>query len=148
MSGRAEDNVIRLRPGLTRTAAAELARVLIDFDDFDADLSEHFEACLDAALEKACVRVAGEITESRQPFDAPNAEASAYWAQPMYRLKVETAKKRARGSSRGLWYVFYALRDDDGDGQVDTLRVYAIRHSAARPLSIEPADLQDTEEEI
>jgi hypothetical protein len=79
-----------------------------------------------------------KITEVGQPFDAPNAEASAYWSQPMYRLKVETAKKRARGSSRGLWYVFYALRDNDGDGRVDTLRVYAIRHSAARPLSIEP----------
>ncbi|MBC8138656.1 MAG: hypothetical protein H8F28_22480 [Fibrella sp.] len=59
---------------------------------------------------------------------------------------METAKKRARGSSRGLWCVFYALRDDDGDCQVDTLRVCAIRHSAARPLGIEPTPEADGNE--
>jgi hypothetical protein len=31
--------------------------------------------------------------------------------------------------------VFYGLRDENKDGVIDTLRVYRVMHSAARPLS-------------
>jgi hypothetical protein len=63
--------------------------------------------------------------------------ASLYFSRPVFQELVSTTKKRQRRSNSATWRVFYDVADTDGDGQPDTLRILAIRHSAARPLSVE-----------
>jgi hypothetical protein len=59
----------------------------------------------------ACQRVADEIADNGKPFDRTHEAASLQFAQPVYRVKVSLSRTRSRGSSAGLWYVFYALEE-------------------------------------
>ncbi|MBC8140182.1 MAG: hypothetical protein H7Y38_01935 [Armatimonadetes bacterium] len=113
------------------SAAGEYVR----YDKGD-DAAEMFGERVEQALAEAATQIAKEIAdnETGKPFDAPDEAASIKWAQPMYRLRVETATKRKRGSSAGLWYAYYSLRDNSDTGKPDTLRIHAFRHSAARPI--------------
>ncbi|MBC7806921.1 MAG: hypothetical protein H7145_12310 [Akkermansiaceae bacterium] len=101
----------------------------------DIDAAERFKQRLDEPVNAARVRIAHEILEEGKPLDSPDEAASYALTQTVYRLGVETARKRARRSSAGLWFVFYALRDTNGDGVIDTFRVLRLIHSVARPVS-------------
>lgn len=63
--------------------------------------------------------------------------ASLYFSRPVFQELVSSTKKRQRRSNSSTWRVLYDVMDADGDGQPDTQRILAIRHSAARPLSVE-----------
>ncbi len=120
----------------SRPAQAELSAAgeYVRHDRGDG-AAEMFGERVAEVLAKATARVAEEIVdnETGKPFDKIDEAASVHWAQPVYRLSIETATKRRRGSSAGLWYVYYALQDVNGIGKPHTLYILAFRHSAARP---------------
>lgn len=138
-----DEQITPLRYALAPSGGADIASALLYLDDLigqgvtDPEAADRFEERLDEAISAARDRIAREIAENGRPFDSPDEAASYAMTQTVYRLKVETSKKRSRRSSAGLWYVLYALRDTDGDGVIDTLRVHRVLHSAARPLSKE-----------
>lgn len=98
------------------------------------------EAALDfankvvAMLQIECEHLARDRAENGtdKPLANPDPIASIRWSQPVYRLKIETARKRRRGSSAGLWYAYYGLVRKESR---IVLQVYALRHSAAAPLT-------------
>lgn len=96
--------------------------------------------------EDAAQRFANAITDSlnnlcqnwADGFHPVNDEAaSLYFARPVFQELVSATKKRQRRSNASTWRILYDVADADRDGLPDTLRVLAIRHSAARPLSVE-----------
>ena len=100
------------------------------------DAAEAFGARLGDALSSATVRLAAEVAENEngKPFDPIDEAASVHFSRPTYRLRIETAKRRAKRYSTGLWYAYYTLKDVAGTGKPDTLYVYALRHSASLPI--------------
>ncbi len=100
------------------------------------DAAELFGERVAQAFQGAASSLAQEIAASDhgKPFGTPDPVASVRWAQPVYRLRVETAAKRRRGSSAGLWYAYYALHDKGGAGKPDTLHVFSFVHSATEPM--------------
>ena len=69
-----------------------------------------------------------------KPWQRTHEGASIRYSQPVYRLDVETATKRKRSNSTGLWFAYYSLLDRTGIGKPDTMYIYAFRHSASRPI--------------
>jgi len=120
------------------SAAIEYARITGGGDE----AAVRFAQKVADAFLRATLQLADEIAdnETGKPFDTPDEAASIRWGQPVYRLRVETAMKRRRGSSAGLWYAYYSLRDTMGTGKPDTLRIHAFRHSTARPITQFAAD--------
>lgn len=136
-----------LRLLTTFASRADVTRALIYLDDFGGDAASRFETQSDAVCAALCQRIAEEIAGNGRPFDAINPEASTHWSQPIYRESLRTGKRTGRNNSNALWYIYYALRDDNNDGRMDAPRVYAVRHSAARPLSLDSPepDAEDTD---
>ena len=131
-----------LRLRITEPAEDQLASALSYLtDNVGLDAAERLNTRLKVELPLLCEQIAREIATVGVPFHAPDEQASLYFARPVYRLKLETSKTRARRSSTGLWYVYYGLKDSTGQGtKPDTLSVVAIRHSGAPPLSVENTD--------
>ena len=117
-----QNELIPLRYALAPSGGADIVSALLYIDDLvsqeinDLEAADRFEERLDEAIGAARDRIAREIAEEGRPFDPPDEVASYAMTQTIYRLRVETSKKRSRRSSAGLWYVLYALRDTDGDG--------------------------------
>lgn len=110
----------------------------IDYLTFsiDASYAERFTERLGEVIAGLVVRVAKEIAGDGRPFDPIHDGASVRFSRPVYREKIYVSKTRARGSSRGLWYIYYALEDRAKAGKADTLVIVAVRHSAAAPFDI------------
>lgn len=103
------------------------------------EAAETFGVNLAAAFTKETARLAEEIAENvtGKPFDPVDPDASAHFSQSVYRLRIETARRRARRNSAGLWYAYYVLLNVAGQGKPDTMKLLALRHSAARPIGAE-----------
>jgi hypothetical protein len=67
----------------------------------------------------------------------PDEAATLVYSRPVFQHLMRTGQQRRRRSSAGVWQILYDVLDADGDGAPETLRVLLVRHSAARPLSIE-----------
>jgi hypothetical protein len=106
------------------------------------DAAEQFGRRVEEIIAQTAERLAKEIAsdEFSKPFQSPDESASVRWAQPVYRLSVETSPRRRRGSSAGLWYLYYALHDKANTGKPDTMLMYAFRHSAASPMTPDAGD--------
>ena len=100
-----------LQLDLSESALAELSAAgeYVRFSQGDA-AAERFSERVSEAFGAATTRLAREISQNitGKPFDPVDPVASARWAQPVYRMRVETADKRARYSSARLWYVLLA----------------------------------------
>ena len=114
------------------SGAVEFARALRGENE-DA---EHFAARVAEVFRDAATRLAEEVAENEtgKPFDPVDEAASVHFSRPTYRLRIETAKRRAKRSTAGFWYAYYTLKDVAETGKPDTLYVYAIRHSGALPI--------------
>jgi len=124
-----------LKLDLSKPALAELSAA-VEFVRVSGGDAERFAARVTEAFRSEAARLAGEVegNENGKPFDQPDGAASIRYAKPVYRLRVETAARRARRSNTGLWYAYYALLDVSGRGKPDTMQVITIRHSARRPI--------------
>ncbi len=120
---------------LTKPALAEVSGA-IEYVRANSGDAERFAARVAEAFRKAAVSLAGEVADNDtgKPFDQPDPAASIRFAKPVYRLRVETAKRK-RGNSAGLWFAYYALIDVSTGAKPDTMQVVAFRHSAAQPFA-------------
>lgn len=115
--------------------------------------AERFNAALQRELDDLCQSVADRLSGSaaglgRLPM--PDAAASLHFSRPVFQHRFTTAAgKRKRSSSAGVWRIFYALVDKDGDGRPDTLSVLSLRHGGAAPLAplADESDDDDDHEE-
>lgn len=103
-------------------------------EQFGEEVAIRFVSKLAATLDALTERIADELASGNGLFDHPDEGASLQYSRPVFQERFQTGKTRARRSSAGVWRIFYGLDDDDKDGKTDTLRVYAIRHAAARPF--------------
>lgn len=78
------------------------------------EYAERFTERLGQVVVALCERIAWEIADGGEPFGATDDGASLRFARPVYREPVPMTKTRARRSSAGLWYAFYALGDRGG----------------------------------
>ncbi|MBC8138087.1 MAG: hypothetical protein H8F28_19575 [Fibrella sp.] len=78
------------------------------------EYAERFTERLGQVVVSLCERVAHEIADDGKPFGTPDEGTSLRFARPVYREPVQMTKTRARRSSAGLWYAFYALGDRGG----------------------------------
>ena len=111
------------------------------------DAAIRLNDAFDIALQQEREAVQEQIEETGRPWKRIHAPASVYHSRPLFRLDVQTTKKRARRTGSGLWYVYYAIDDADKDGKPDTLTVHALEHSTAEPFAINTGqfDLPDDE---
>lgn len=108
---------------LTEPAQAEITEAGENMRYYQSEeVAEEFGYRVAEAFRDEATRLAEEIeqNETSKLFDTPDEAASIVWAKPVYRLRIETAKRRGRGKSTGLWYAYYALR-----------------HSAARLITLD-----------
>ena len=121
----------------TDPAEAEMSEA-IEFVRFSGGngVAERFAERVAEVFAKEVERLAEEITANQtgKPFDLPDEAASIRYAKPVYRLRIETATNRRRGSSTGLWYAYFALLDAQHTGKPDTMQIVTFRHSAGRPI--------------
>lgn len=124
-----------------RAAQAELSGA-IEYVRVSGGDAERFADRIAQALQEAAARFAQEVAGSAdgKPWQPVHEAASIRYAQPVYRLDVETATKRKRGNSAGLWFAYYSLIDRAAAGKPDTMYVHAFRHSAGRPITSFAAD--------
>lgn len=120
---------------LSRPALAEVSAA-VEYVRASGGDAERFAVRVSESLQEAAASLAEEVAnnENGKPFDQPDAVASVHYSQPVYRLRVETSVRRKRGSSAGLWFAYYSLRDKSASGKPDTMHVHAFRHSAAQPF--------------
>ena len=100
------------------------------------EAADRFLERVNEAFTEARTRVAEEIdsNEFGTPNRLPDESASKLYFQPIYRLEIQTAKRR-RGTSTGLYFAYYALRHSvAGLSKPDTMRILSFRHSASRPI--------------
>lgn len=71
----------------------------------------------------------------------PDEAATLFYSRPVFQVILRTGAVRRRSSS-GAWRIYYEFRDTDNDGEPDAVRVLAVRHAAARPVSLEEEGLQ------
>ncbi|MBC8141621.1 MAG: hypothetical protein H7Y38_09305 [Armatimonadetes bacterium] len=118
-----------------RAAQAEVSAA-IEYVRANGGDAERFADRVSEVLKEATARLAEEVADSDdgKPWQRTHAGASITYSQPVYRLDVETATKRKRGNSAGLWFAYYSLRDIAGGGKPDTMYIHAFRHSAGRPI--------------
>ena len=133
---------IILRPQTTQEAEAEIRSAIDWLDSISSDASERFAIRLREEITALCLILAEEIAQSEngRMTRPENAEASIYFSRPVYRHSLETGKHRQRRSSAGLWYIFFAVTDEDADGTPDTLRIFSVRHSARPSLAISASE--------
>ncbi len=136
-----------LFPHFTTPAQYDVARALIFLRRVAGDAGAYaFNDQLDATVAGLCERTSQEIASHGKPFDAPNEIASLRFARVVYRERLETNRKRRRGSSSGLWYVYYALHGQTATSGADSLEVLAVRHSASEPFKISQSDDEPDDE--
>ena len=102
--------------------------------------SMRFGKLLYQEIDQLCQRVPESIAANRQPFDTWNEEATLHSARPVFRTRFRTGKSRKRGDSSGLWYVYYTIEDKNRDSEPDTITIYAVRHGASEPFSLDTQD--------
>lgn len=110
-----------------RDAALYLARI-------SPDAGLLFSARLREEIDLLCERWGegvGPLTDE---------DATLFYSRPAFVHTFRTGQQRRRRSSTGVWRIVYDVTDADGDGAPDTLRIVAVRHGAARPLSVEYED--------
>ncbi len=135
---------------VTGRAEAEVYDALTWLFGFSPASAERFRAVLPQELADLCQSVADRLAGGGSAaglgrLPVPDAEASQHFSRPVFQHRFTTAAKRKRrGSSAGVWRVFYALADRDGDGRADTLSVLSLRHGAAAPFA--PPDAPDDHE--
>ncbi len=136
---------------LTDRAKAETKDALTWLFGFSPASAERFETALSRELTDLCQNIADRLAGTaaglgRLPMH--DAAASLHFSRPVFQHRFTTAgKQRKRGSSAGVWRVFYALVDRDGDGRADTLSVLSLRHAAAAPFAPAADDHEDKEGE-
>jgi plasmid stabilization system protein ParE len=109
------------------------------------EAAERFDAAVQAEMPALCHSVAEQIAGGIRLI--PDEDASLAFSRPVYLHLFTTAKKRRRRSPSGTWRVYFDLRDADGDGTPDTLRVLTVRHAAARPLWDVDDGVQDDQDD-
>ncbi len=131
---------------LSKPALAEVSAAMEYVRATGGD-AEAFAARVAQLFREAAASLAEEVADNDtgKPFDQPDAAASIRYSQPVYRLRIETATKRKRGSSAGLWFAYYALRAKSATDKPDTLYIHAFRHSAGRPFNADGDTGQDGE---
>jgi plasmid stabilization system protein ParE len=97
------------------------------------DAAKRFADRLDSTVDDLRRVYAAQIAAGETPSPIPDEGASLQFSRPVYQERFRTSKTRRRRSSAGEYRIFYILLDENKDGKIDTLRVYAIRHAAARP---------------
>ena len=91
---------------------------------------QRFTARLTALLRNLCSELPAKITTGRPP--QRDEKASLGLIRPAFQERFYTGtKKPARRSSAGVWRVFYALLDADGDNHPEALLVLRVFHAAA-----------------
>ena len=99
----------------------------------------NFSEAMDAALPALCSDLAVAFAEGTL-LPRPHEQASLVYSRPVYEKIVTAGNKAGRrrgGGGANTWRVYYDLADTDGDNRPDTVRVLAVHHAAARPLSLE-----------
>ena len=123
---------------VTGQAEAELNGALTWLLGVSETAARRFRAVLPHELSALCQSVAARLQGSTPGglgrLPAPDAAASLHFSRPVFQHRFSTVAKRRRSSSAGVWRVFYALADRDGDGRADTISVLSVRHGAAAPF--------------
>jgi plasmid stabilization system protein ParE len=106
---------------------------------------QRFTTRLTALLRNLCSELPEKIATGRPP--QRDEKASLGLIRPAFQERFYTgAKKPTRRSSAGVWRVFYALLDADGDNQPEALLVLRVFHAAAE-LPWERIDQEEPEED-
>ena len=108
---------------------------------FSPEASQRFSTKAVQELGKLCRQYAAV-----PPPHPMNEAASIFYARPVFGHRFQTGKTTRKRSASGVWYVFFDLRDMDGDGRPDMLRVLSIRHASAPLLWEESRDDDEGEE--
>ena len=134
---------------LDHLAEIQVARILqyLSASPDGTDAAIRFNTAFDEALDEECRIVAEQVTDTGKPWKRIHEPASVYRARPLFRLSVQTAKKRARRSSIGLWYAYYSIDDANRDGKPNRITVKEVHHSGSEPFAINTGqfDLPDDE---
>src|SRR4051794_25991541 len=107
-----------LRLTYSEPAEAELAAAYSWLTTFGFEVAENWLNGLTEVLEREAALLSAVSLRRQRAPDAPEG-------RDLYILLYRTGARR--GSP---WHVVYELRDEDGDGQDDTLCVVRIRHAA------------------
>ena len=105
----------------------EIVEVMEALHARSPEISQRFATTLYAETAALCQR----LGEGFRPL--PDETASLYFSRPIFQLLIRTSAPKRR-THQGVWRVFYELRDRDGDGSPDLVRVLTIRSAAAPPL--------------
>ncbi|MBC8138283.1 MAG: hypothetical protein H8F28_20585 [Fibrella sp.] len=97
------------------------------------DAAKRFADRLDETLDDLRRIYGVQVAAGEMPSPLPDEGASLQFARPVFQERFRTGKTRQRRSSSGEYRIFYILLDENRDGKIDTLRVYAVRHAAALP---------------
>jgi plasmid stabilization system protein ParE len=101
---------------------------------FPEDAAQRFNGALDAQLDFLCRSLAERLAAEERL--SPDEDASLAFSRPVYRHTFHTGRTRQRRSSAGSWRIFYVLLNTKESSDIpDRVRMVAIRHGAARPLS-------------
>jgi len=123
-----------LRFEMTAFASSDWRKAVHYLGVFGEEVELRWEAAFSEEIKRLCQNIADQLASQDGVFDQPDEGASLQFARPVFQQRFQTGRKKVRRSSAGVWRIFYALDDDDKDGQPDTLRVYAIRHAASKPF--------------
>jgi plasmid stabilization system protein ParE len=118
----------------------DLENVVSFLEERDENAAARFEEQLKTLVTGLCQRIPQEIEQIGKPFHSLDEPAPLHYARPVYRERIETVKRRARRSSTGLWYVYYTLEDRGKTGTPNTIVILRIRHSAARPFTLDVSE--------
>ncbi len=99
-----EHSVIPMYIDFAGPAQAEVSGA-IEYIRAEGGDADQFADRVARVFRGAAARLAEEVAANTgKPFDQTDGPASIRWAQPVYRLRVDTATKRKRGSAAGVWY--------------------------------------------
>jgi hypothetical protein len=119
-----------LRLEIAPQAAQDILRARHWQKSISPATEQRFTVRLTVLLRNLCSELSEKITTGRPP--QIDEKASLGLIRPAFEERFYTsAKKPARRSNAGVWRVFYALLDADGDNQPETLLVLRVFHAAA-----------------
>ncbi|MBC7808662.1 MAG: hypothetical protein H7145_21215 [Akkermansiaceae bacterium] len=97
---------------------------------------ERFSERSDEVIKVLCQSVAREIADTGRYHKRVDIPASAYYTRPIYRLDLQTTKKRTRRSGSGLSHIYQAAADVNNDGTPETIVIVPVEHSGSQPFVI------------